>query len=285
DTASSASGHEPWTIVWLFEYIGLQVLVGGPILGLGLLAWLNARKRADARSVLSVIACVAMALPLLVFYLLVALMTQTEGNWAMAAFVTLIPPAAWCVRDGVMRADHVIKFLWGAAVFVLIAALLLFPGAPELARVPGIGQLVPMYRVTGMREHAADAQRRLDQLREQTGRDPFVITNHYGRASLLAFYLPGHPTVYCSSAHIGGRKTQYDMWERTDLSEAGTLGSLLGRPALMLGGPEHHWSPAFDSIEPIGKLENEPKEQGTSYIGLGFRGFEARDPREQPVQP
>ena len=128
-------------------------------------------------------------------------------------------------------------------------------------------------------------RRRLDQLREQTGRDPFVITNHYGRASLLAFYLPGHPTVYCSSAHIGGRKTQYDMWERTDLSEAGTLGSLLGRPALMLGGPEHHWSPAFDSIEPIGKLENEPREQGTSYIGIGFRGFGAWEPLEKPVQP
>ncbi len=285
DTANSAGVHEPWTIVWLFEYIGLQILVGGPILGLGLFAWYYARKRAESHTVLAVNTCVAMALPLLVFYLLVSLKAQTEGNWAMAAFVTLIPPAAWIVREGVMRANHLIRFLWGVAVFGLVAVLLLFPGAPKLARVPGIGPLVPMYRMAGMREHASDAQRQLDQLREKTGREPFVITNHYGRASLLAFYLPGRPTVYCSSAHIGGRKTQYDIWDRTDLSDTGTLESLLGRPALMLGGPEHHWSPAFDSIEFIGKLENEPKEQGTSYIGLGFRGFGAWEPLEKPGRP
>lgn len=285
DTANTAAGREAWTIVWLLEYIGLQVLVGGPILGLGFFAWLNASKRADERSLLVVRTCVAMALPLLVFYLLVALKTQTEGNWAMAAFVTLIPPAAWCVRDGVARVDHVIKSLWGVAVFVLVAGLLLFPGAPKLARVPGIGPLIPMYRMTGLREHASDAQRVLDQLRARTGQEPFVITNHYGRASLLAFYLPGHPTVYCSSAHIGGRKTQYDVWEHTDLSDPGTLGALLGRPALLLGGPEHHWDAAFDTIEDIGQLESEPKEQGTSYTGFGFRGFEAWEPLEKHEQP
>jgi hypothetical protein len=285
DTASTAAGHEPWTIVWLFEYIGLQILVGGPIIALGLIAWLNAKKAGNEHVRSMVRVCVAMALPLLVFYLLVSLKTQTEGNWAMAAFVTLIPPAAWCVLDGVRRVDHPIKFFWGAAMFVFVGALVLFPAAPRLANAPVIGPLVPMYRMTGMRTHAQDAQRVLEEIESRTGQAPFVITNHYGRASLLAFYLPGHPVVYCSSAHIGGRRTQYDEWNQTDLENPEMLETLLGRPALMLGGPPRHWESAFDSIEDIGKLEAEPKSHGSSYIGLGFRGFEDWQPLEKPAQP
>lgn len=275
DTENTAAGrHEAWTIVWFFEYIGLQLLVGGPVIALGLLAWLNARKPGNEEVRGMVRVCVALALPLLVFYMLVSLKVQTEGNWAMAAFVTLIPPAAWCVYDGVRRVDHPIKFFWGAAMFVLVGALLLFPAAPRIAKTPLIGPLLPMYRMTGMRDHAQDARRVLTEIEERTGQKPFVITNHYGRASLLAFYLPGHPVVYCSSAHIGGRRTQYDEWDQTDLDNPDTLAGLLGRPALMLGGPPRHWQSAFDTIEDLGKLEAEPKSHGSAYIGIGFRGFE-----------
>jgi hypothetical protein len=279
DTQNTASSHEPWTIVWVFEYIGLQVLVGGPILALGFFAYLNAKKRASESILNAIKVAIAMSIPLLVFYLLVALKTQTEGNWAMAAFVTLIPPSAWCIRDGVLRVDHVIRFLWGAALFVLVGVLILFPGAKTLAKIPALGELIPMSRMVGRREHAQDAQRIVDELRERTGQDPFVITNHYGRASILAFYLPGHPIVYCNSAHIGGRRTQYDIWDETNITHPETRASLIGRPALMLGGPAHHWDAGFDSIEPIDPLINEPKEQGTAYIGFGYNGFEDWVPR------
>ncbi|MFG0246981.1 MAG: ArnT family glycosyltransferase [Phycisphaerales bacterium JB052] len=275
DTANTAAGpREPWTIVWFFEYIALQLLVGGPVIALAGFAWFNAPKRANERTVRTIRACVFMALPMLVFYLLISLVTQTEGNWAMAAFVTLIPPAAWAVWDGVTRVSHPIKFFWGAAIIVGIGAMLLFPGAQTIAKVPGIGELIPLYRMTGMREHALDAQRVLDDLQAQTGKQPFVITNHYGRASLLAFYLPDHPVVYCSSAHIGGRKTQYDMWDQTDLGNPDTLARLHGRPALLLGGPPKHWDSAFDAITPIEPLNNEPKSHGTAYTGLLFKSFE-----------
>lgn len=274
DTQNTASSHEPWTIVWVFEYIGLQVLVGGPILALGFFAYLNAKKRASETAFNAIKVAIAMSIPLLVFYLLVALKAQTEGNWAMAAFVTLIPPSAWCIRDGVVRVDHMIRFLWGAALFVLVGVLILFPGAKTITKIPTLGQLIPMYRMVGMREHAQDAQRILDELRERTGQEPFVITNHYGRASVLAFYLPGHPIVYCNSAHIGGRRTQYDIWDETNITHPATRASLIGRPALMLGGPAHHWDAGFDSIEPIDPLINEPKEHGTAYIGIGYNGFE-----------
>ncbi len=270
----SAAGHEPWTIMWLLEYIGLQLLVGGPVVVLSVLALLNAPKHASEQTALAIRACVAMALPLLVFYLLVSLVTQTEGNWAMAAFVTLTVPASWAVYDGVTRVDHPVKFFWGAAIVVGVGTLLLFPGAATLAKLPRIGHYIPMYRMTGMREHARDAQRVLDELAAQTGQEPFVITNHYGRASLLAFYLPGHPVVYCSSAHIGGRRTQYDEWSQTDLRNPQTLSSLLDRPALMLGGPAQHWESAFGSITSTGPLAGEPKPHASAYTGRLFKGFE-----------
>ena len=274
DTQHTAAGpREPWTIVWFFEYIALQLLVAGPVLALSLFAWVNAPKRVDAKATLAIKACVIMALPMLVFYLLISLVTQTEGNWAMGAFVTLIPPAAWAVYDGVTRANHPVKFFWGAALFVGIACLVLFPGAQLAVKLPRVGKHIPLYRMSGMREHAADAQRVLDELEAQTGLEPIVITSHYGRASLLAFYLPDHPVVYCSSAHIGGRKTQYDMLTLTDLSDIDTLALLLGRPALLIGGQSSHWSPAFDDIQNIGKLDSEPKDHATSYTGLNFRGY------------
>lgn len=272
---TSAGAREPWTIVWFFEYIALQLLVGGPVIGLSIFALLNAPKHSDARTVQAIRACVAMALPLLVFYLLISLVTQTEGNWAMAAFVTLIVPASWAVYDGVIRVDHPVKFFWGAALVAGIAVLMLFPGARTLAKLPGVGPLVPLYRMTGMRAHALDAQRVIDELASETGEQPIVITNHYGRASLLAFYLPGHPVVYCSSAHIGGRKTQYDMWDETDLGNPETVAPLLGRPALLLGGPPKHWTSSFETLMDIEQLDHEPKSHGTTYIGRGFKGFES----------
>lgn len=284
DVSRAGSANEPWTIVWVLEYIGLQVLVGGPILGLGFFAYRHAKKYASDATQIAIRIGIAMALPLLVFYLLVALRTQTEGNWAMAAFVTLIPPSAWCVREGVLRGSHPIRFLWGVAVFVLVGVLVLFPGARTLSQAPRIGHLIPIQRMIGMREHAQDAQRVLDELREQTGQDPFVITNHYGRASQLAFYLPDHPIVYCNSAHIGGRMTQYDIWDETNIANPETHAQLLDRPALMLGGPDRHWDAGFDSIQPIDPLVNEPKAHGTAYIGIGYNGFEDWQPRN-PITP
>lgn len=283
DTQPTAAYQaEPWTILWMLEYIGLQLVVGGPVLFLAIFASLNARKYASIQTQRAITACIALSLPILAFYFLVSLVTQTEGNWAMAGFVTLIPPAAWAVIDGVQRIDHPVKFAWGAAIFMGLSIFFMFPGATWLSKQPIIGQYLPLDRMNGMRQHAAAAAKIIDQLRQSTGQEPLIMSEHYGRASLLAFYLPGQPTVYTTSAQVGGRKTQYDMWTHTDLSNPETLAPLLGRPGILFGGRPDQWDCAFDNLTDIGQLENEPKDHRTTYIGENFHTFNSWTPPTRP---
>ncbi len=279
DTQPTAAYQaDPWTVLWMLEYIGLQLVVGGPVVFLAIFAHLNARKHASIQTQRVIVTCIALSLPILAFYFLVSLVTQTEGNWAMAGFVTLIPPAAWAVIDGVQRTDHPVKFAWGAAIVMGTAIFLMFPGATWLAKQPIIGQYLPLNRMNGMREHAAAAAKVIDELRQSTGLEPLIMSEHYGRASLLAFYLPGQPTVYTTSAQVGGRKTQYDMWIHTDLSNPETLAPLLGRPGILFGGRPDQWNCAFDNLTDIGQLENEPKDHRTTYIGENFHTFNSWTP-------
>jgi hypothetical protein len=270
--AAQLAKREAWSPLWALSYLGMLAVMGGPVLFLATLGWINA-----ARAGLGSAArfCWALALPILGGYLLVSLRAETEGNWPIAGFCSLVPLAAWAVVDGVARLDRPIRALWGGALVCGLGVALGFGGLPALARIPGFGPKVPVQRLTGMRVHAAAVQAQLDALRARTGLEPIVLSEHYGRASQLAFYLPERPTVYAASALVGGRKTQYDLWAQTDLSSPAVLDRLRGRPALVMGGRPDQWAGVFDEVTDIGPLAGEPKANRTSYLGLGFRGFGA----------
>ncbi len=282
DTENTLAGPgEPYTILWTFEYLALLALVGGGVLSLGILGWINTKKHADPTTQTAATTLFAFALPVLAFYLLVSFKAQVEGNWPMSAFVTFVPISAWAVKDALARNDRPLRFVWGVACGSIIAVYSFFPLASWLAARPLVGSVIPIERITGMRQHANAVQSALDQLRERTGLEPFVITAHYGRASLLAYYLDGQPTVYCNSALTGGRKTQYDLWDQTDLTNPDTLAQLAGRPAILMGGTKRMWSFAFDQVTDIGKLDSEPKEHNTTFTGLNFTDFNSWISRRQ----
>lgn len=281
---------DAWSPLWVPEYLALTLVACGPVLALGLLTPLE-RRRAGPGAWVSA----AMALPILAFYLAVACTARVEGNWAIAAAASLVAPAAWLIADGVARRDLPVRLLWGLALACGLGVNLALPALPALSRVGRLGARIPVQRLTGLRAHAADAQRWLDALGDQTGLEPFVVSEHYGRASQLAFYLPGRPTVYCSSALLGGRKTQYDLWAETDLTDPGTLERLRGRPALLMGGRAGQWAYGFDPVFEVGPLADEPKHNRTSFVGYNFSGFggwtpgwwsgEARRERANPDPP
>ena len=278
DTQNTAAAKDPWTILWMLEYLLLQIAIGAAVLLLAIFAIPNSRKHADSPAQSATKALWLMALPIFAFYFVVSLITQTEGNWALAGFVSIIPPAAWAVIDGVKRNDHPVRFAWGASIFIGIASLAFFPSAIWASKRAIVGQYIPVSRMTGMREHAVDAQRVIDEIRDQTGQEPIIMAEHYGRASQLAFYLDGHPTTYCISALVGGRKTQYDLWESTDLTNPLTLEPLQGRPGLLMGGRIDQWTAGFGQVRDIGKLDHEPVDNRTSYIGHGFTNFDSWTP-------
>ena len=233
---------------------------------------------------------VCCGLPVLVFYVLVSLVAEPEGNWPIAAWVSAAPlgaiavagvmpeyrrrVAAWRAAGGGGIRPHmhrVMAWRWTVGLGVIVA--LGFARADWLAGLPVVGPLVPRGRLMDADVRAADAARILGELRAETGLEPVVMAQHYGRTSQLAYYLPGRPVVYCAGAYMEGPRKQYDLWPETDLSNAATHARLSGRPSLLVGGRFEQWVPAFERVVEAGQLEGEHKQGRVIYLGYGYGGF------------
>ncbi|MEM1331617.1 MAG: glycosyltransferase family 39 protein [Planctomycetota bacterium] len=303
DTPSSG---EPWTYspLWTLELIGTQLaLVGFPLL-LGVYGLFTARRAPQesgegVRDRTAAVDCWLLSLPILVFYLAVSFFTLPEGNWPIAGWITPMACAGYAVTRGMERFRAEVsawkampkprpragkvrrsperhrQIAWHATLAVHIPIALVMLRLDLLAQVPGVGPLVPIGRLTSGRDIALDTEALLEQLRTEDradSREPFVIAQHYGRASLMAYYLPGQPTTYASSAHTGGRKTQYDLWAETDLLDPGTDDHLSGRDAVCLGGTGDSWRRVFERVVKLDPLPGDHKGRD-AFIGYGFRGF------------
>lgn len=235
-----------------------------------------------------------LAAPILLFYAGVSLIAEPEGNWPAAGHLSLLALAslstlrgldeyrlrlkAW--RDdparpwkGIFRASPQMprQMVWRAAVIFGIVFGFGLLRLDLLARLPWVGPLIPIGRLTSARPVAAETQRVMVRLRD-AGENPFVVAQHYGRASQLAFYLPGRPTVYCSSSRVGGRRTQHDYWPDTDLDD---LALLQGRAAVLHGATAEVWSVAFPRVDPLGPIPGDHKTTRPLFIGHDYRGFPA----------
>jgi hypothetical protein len=289
DTAAGRS-WSPW---WPIEFAALQFVVCGGVLALAILALVRTPREHPDRAMVRF--CIACSLPIFAFYAAVSFLTRTEANWAVAGAATLCPAGAVAVVRAVRGREILGRVCWGLAFFGGVLATIAPGASVRLARAPLLGPYLPVERISGMRLHAADAARRLDELQRATGLDPFVITDHYGRASLLAFYLPKADLSHtgteflCASAHLGGRPSQFDHRDETDLANPDTARALAGRPALVIGHPSGDWASLFETLTPIGPLDAEPKPGArTAYLATGFRGIApvpGPEPRPTPHHP
>jgi len=264
-----------------FELLGFAVALAGAAAVLALQSIRNMRRAAPgtgsrvggAPAYLLWIAAAPLG-----FYVIVSLLARTEANWPAAATVTLPPLGAWAVLEGRARGDAGVRAAWHAALVLLAGGLLALPllGIAAQQDIRPLG--IPVHRAAGADELAAQAHERGIALMRQTGLEPFYMTEHYGRASLLSYYLPGRPTVYAASGvRGGGRGSQFDIWPRTDLSRSDVNDRLRGRPAVLFGGLNSDWSEVFERVEEIGPLPAEPKRTRSTWIGTGFLGFDTRD--------
>lgn len=280
--------------LWTLSFLGTQLAIMGPVLVLALLeVWSSRRARTGDWERDRIL--VALAAPVLAFYLAVSFLAEPEGNWALAGYVTLFPLAARRVvrgmddwntrlaawralpkprpREGffVRRPETPTQVLWYASVVVGVVVAAAAPVLPLLRRAPGIGPRIPIHRFTGADEMARHVEQLEFEAARRAKKEAFVVALHYGRASQMAFYLPRRPTVYCASSLIlGGRVTQYDFWEDTDLRKDH---GLLGRPAVALGGEAQEWERVFERVELVGTLKGDGKKGRPAFLCEGFRGF------------
>lgn len=266
---TQGAGGWHYSPLWTLEYLGM-LLIAGPVVVLGILV---ARRRWRESSGVRVLAWAS--IPVLVFYLLVSFVAETEGNWAMGGFVGLVSLCALPIPGAIERRFIPVRACWRITIASGVLTAMFFVFLPTLSRSPRLGRFVPVDRLSGMRGFAAEAEREMEALRSASGLEPFLVSSHYGRASQLAFYMPGRPTVYCASSFApGSRKTQYDLWPDTDLHSAEVRAELAGRPALLFGGSATFWERGFSQVVDLGELPSEPKEGRSTYRGWRFHGFE-----------
>ncbi|MGC9317854.1 MAG: ArnT family glycosyltransferase [Armatimonadota bacterium] len=195
------------------------------------------------------------------FMFAVSLVSRVEANWPVAGYATLLVLVAELTLIERRRPRLISAWRWTVGFGVFTLSLLMFPQA--YARLPVLGEYVPMYRITGAQRLAGRVEDAMELARERTGREPFVAAGSYGTASQLAYYLPGRPTVYGAGRYVGRRGSQYDYFEDTDLTDP----RLLGRPAVLVLKAPEDWQREFrfESITQVGS--DPPIHVATGYGG------------------
>ncbi|MFQ5946678.1 MAG: ArnT family glycosyltransferase [Anaerolineae bacterium] len=277
----------PWSYdpLWTLEFLGSQVAIIGPaavLIALATRAAIRTRKE-QPRQWFGHALMIWCAAPILILHLFLSFVTDVEANWPLPGYATLFVLVGQLVvvkllhyrrvvgqrrRDPTMpgplgRRDTLFQVAWRGSIGLGVATMFFFLFLNVVAQVPVIGTLVPLHRVTGHRELAARIQTLVRQSREQTSREPFVVARGYMTTALLAFYLPGHPAIYSAQNQLGSRKSSYDFFDDTDLTDP----KLLGRPAVLIGDSPEKWKRAFkfDRLEQAGRDVH-------AYIGFGYWG-------------
>jgi undecaprenyl-diphosphatase len=198
----------------LLEFVGSQLGVLTP-LAAGLLAWgaWHATREGLQRGREPYRFLAAFGIPVLAFYLLLALQGKVQANWAAAAYPSLALATAGLLLErrvaATPRRQRAQSWLLG--VTAGLALLVSLAGhVPDRLGLPA--RLDPTHRLRGWRQLGT----RVAELRAEMPdpRRTFLASDRYQITSELAFYVPGRPPAY--NLNLGRRLNQYDLWEGPD---------------------------------------------------------------------
>jgi hypothetical protein len=143
----------------------------------------------------------ALSLPLFLLYAILSLNHAAQANWVAPAYISgfILMVAAWLP---LLKARSVKAFI-SIALMIAILETVILHGYTWLLHLPSGRD--PLDRAHGWREMAGEAE-----TRRVAHNADFLISNGYQNPSLLAFYLPGHPTVFSEPAV--GVANQFSLW-------------------------------------------------------------------------
>jgi 4-amino-4-deoxy-L-arabinose transferase-like glycosyltransferase len=183
--------------------VGSQFLLVTPILFVLVVGaiWRNVRTAShETRFALATISAFCA-----LFFVYSATRRNQEANWPAIAWIpALILVGA--ARDGV-RSAWERRALWLSGV---LTAVLLLHVVFRIIPLPAPRDQVSKAHGWEQLAYAVDSARRA--VAPPDGALPAVATNRYQDAAMLAFHMPGHPTV--RALNLGARRNQYDLWTR-----------------------------------------------------------------------
>jgi hypothetical protein len=218
-------------------------------------------------------------LPVFVFYLLLSFNQDATPNWDAVSFISfgLLAVNYWNERiekRGVR--------IFGAAAILLGFVISLVSMDTDLLRSVGIRffRSDPSDRLRGWKSLVANVEQIRNEQEAKLGEKLFLIADERHRASEISFYLkdkrmegPGHPPCYLVESQ--DLVNQFSLWPRYDqfveapakpnqsseetFTEEKGENPFVGRSALLIRNvakkPPHNIRAAFESTEPVGRLE------------------------------
>ncbi len=244
DRAWRLSGSE------FLEFLGGQAGAYTPLFFLGILFSLcHQRVRREAPVAYRFTA--SLTIPLLAFYSILALNDAGEANWTAAAIMSALPllAATWSTLGASSRIARTAAWVAVVPAVVLSAIVLLAPATT----FPGIEPL--LYRIRGWDSLA----QQVETFAEEEGAS-LILGDHYQTASLLAFYMEGHPDTYI--VNRPRIQNQYSFWPTYGAPQEGEHAVYVSRDA----HPAHELYQQFMRIDP-------PRAVQTQWHGRPVRTF------------
>jgi len=263
---------QPWSFKpnFLTDFVLAEFGLWNPVFAVGILWALVAflRRPDEARSPASsaadprrmaMIYCLAMGLPVFLFYLFYNVRARVQPNWIATSMLPLLAFAfLWWERrhregSGVGRNLLVAGMVFGLPVCLLVHDTNLLTKVTGLTLPPKFDLL---HRVRGYREAGVLVEAQYRKLLAE-GRPVMVVADHYGWAGELAFYLPSardrevlDPLV--TVAESDHPQNQLWFWPEYRFSHRKGINVLYVGEADREGLDAEAFGKAFESNEPLG---------------------------------
>jgi len=275
-----AGQPEPWTWIYLGEFLGSQAALASPLVLLLLLcSWVQGW-RGPAGQIRQQRYLLWLSLPTLLLFTILALRSRVYGNWPAPAYLgALVLITALYGPDaghgpGTRRFWRwTVGLAWAMTLPLLVQ--LLWPVLPLPVRFDRIA-----HETRGWDELARTVHERRATMARPG--ETFIFGLRYQFASELAFYVPGRPETV--SINRWTRPNVYDFWQNE--------GELLGRDAVGVFEGEDMVplvAALFDHADPAEKITLSRRslwfgqEEIASYYllrGYGFKGGLRWQPRD-----